>query len=111
MKDNTAVVKGLLMQALSNTPDDFSLREAKVHIRRALGVVEDVEVKRSSREEARLARKNLAVSPAANVNSLLNVVENEIQKEKDKLKQIKDRSKAHGLIDREDQNGTEYVMG
>ena len=111
MKDNTNVVKGLLTQALVNTPDDFSLQEVKAHIRRALSIVEGVEARRSNREEARLARKGAAASSKAELNSVLSVVESEIQKERDKLRQIRDRSRSGSMADREDQNGTDYVMG
>lgn len=111
MKNNTGIVKSLLNQALHNTPDDFSLQEVKAYIRKALNIVENVESKRSVREESRLARKNAVSTQGADLTSVLNVVENEIKKEKDRLQQLKERKNAPRINDQEDQNGLDYVMG
>ena len=111
MKNNTDIVKSLLSQALHNTPDDFSLQEVKTFIRKALSIVESVESKRSVREENRIARKNVVKNQGADLASVLNVVENEIKKEKDRLQQLKERKNAPKMNDQDDQNGLDYVMG
>lgn len=112
MKNNTGIVKSLLNQALHNTPDDFSLQEAKAYIRKALSIVENVENKRSVREDNKIARKTAVNSiTATDFNSVLNVVENEIKKEKDRLQQLKEKKNAPKINDQDDQNGLDYVMG
>jgi hypothetical protein len=112
VKNNTSVVKSLLNQALQNTSDDFSLQEAKAHIRRALGAIESVEQKRNVREQHRIERKNKEIkNPATNVNFVLNVIEKELAIEKAKLEEIKSRRNAPKIKDQDDENGMEYVMG
>jgi len=112
MKNNTGIVKSLLNQALHNTPDDFSLQEVKAYIRKALSIVESVENKRTVRQENKIARKTASnPMPVVDLGSVLNVVENEIKKEKDRLQQLKERKNAPKINDQDDQTGLDYVMG
>lgn len=110
MKSNTQQIKLLLNQALSNAPNDFSLQEVKIHIRKALMIIENVENKRTIREEKRVQRK-MEVSTTSELNSVLNIIEKEMNAEKIKLEQIKSKKNAAKIADQEDQNGLEYVMG
>ena len=110
MKNNTDVVKSLLNQALVNTPDDFALNDVKIFIRKALGIVEGVESKRSLREQKRVERKQLQISPTQ-LPSVLDAIENELKNEKMKLEEIKKKRSSVSLSDQDDQNGLEYVMG
>ena len=50
MKNNTTDTKRLIQQAINNMPDDFTLSEARFHLRAALSHVESVETKRNRRE-------------------------------------------------------------
>lgn len=111
MKSNTQQIKSLLNQALSNAPNDFSLQEVKVHIRRALMIIESVENKREFREEKRVQRKLTGSATGTDLNSVLNIIEKEMNAEKIKLEQIKSKKNAAKIADQEDQNGLDYVMG
>ena len=50
MKTNTTDAKRLIQQALSSMPEDFTLSEARYHLKAALSHVEHVEQKRQKRD-------------------------------------------------------------
>lgn len=50
MKTNTTDAKRLIQQALSSMPEDFTLSEARYHLKAALSHVEHVEQKRQRRD-------------------------------------------------------------
>lgn len=110
MKNNTDHFKMLLNQALSQAPNDFALQEAKGFIKKAIASIENVESKRVVREQKRIERKNLQTT-GADLTSVLNAIEKEMSVEKMKLEQIKSRKNAIKIVDQDDQNGLEYVMG
>lgn len=90
MKSNTDDLKSNLRRALVSAPDDFSLREVRSVIVRALEMVEEVErrrVKRSDAAESRAARNIFIPRP----QSSFNAIERELETERAKLEEIKSR--------------------
>lgn len=92
MKDNTGQLKNYLLQALAHSPDDFSLVEAKKLIMKAIDLVEDVEKKRSIRENNYQKRKQLSnIKYNSNAMELLN---KELDMAKAQLAEIENRKTA-----------------
>ena len=90
MKNNTENLKNHLFQALANSPEDFNLQEVKRLIVKAIDLVEDVEKKRSIREDNHQKRKLNAEIKKYNA-SAIGLIDQELQNEKAKLEQIKNR--------------------
>lgn len=88
MKENTEVVKNILQQALYKIPQDFSLIDAKQHIRLALIKIEEVEKKRNVRQTNKEKRKNKE-KISYNQNSI-QIIEKMIEEEKNKINKFKD---------------------
>jgi hypothetical protein len=91
MKNNTENLKNHLMQALADSPNDFNLQEVKRLIVRAIDLVEDVEKKRNIREMSHEKRKNTFVVKKSDYFKALNAIDHELNAEKTKLEQIKNR--------------------
>lgn len=107
MKNNTGLSKAHLSEAIKNMPDDFALSTARFHLKEALREIEKVEHKRSKRENvaplpniasvptprvaaqrtAAFARQAVPQHPAnmTNVRSLLSLIDEMIDKEKENL--------------------------
>lgn len=109
MKNNTNKLKTYLNQAFQAIPNDFALTEVKSLLFRAIQVVEVLEQKRSGREEDKNKRKQKLPLFSANPLNSLKVIENELAAEKNKLKDVKNRSNQLKLNDEE--NGLENVFG
>lgn len=92
MKNNTENAKELLQKALSQTPQDNSLSEVRYHIRAALGKLEHVEKKRNRREINAKHREEVKISTTSS-NRIIQVIDEMIAAEIDKLTEIKQRKK------------------
>lgn len=99
MKSNTEALKNSLRQALLNAPDDFALNDVKSLIVRALDVVESVEKKRAIREVNQEKRKSEASVKKYDYFNTLKAIENEINSEKTKLEEIKNKRNSKKLLD------------
>lgn len=99
MKSNTEALKNSLRQALLNAPDDFALNDVKSLIVRALDVVESVEKKRAIREVNQEKRKMEVATKNGGYFNTLKAIENEINSEKTKLEEIKNKRNSKKLLD------------
>lgn len=91
MKNNTEDLKNHLMKALAYSPNDFNLQEVKRLIVKAIDLVEDVEKKRNIREVNHEKKKNTFVVKKSDYFGALNAIDKELNAEKTKLEQIKNR--------------------
>lgn len=98
MKNNTVALKNFLRQALINSPDDFALNEVKSLIVRALDVIESVEKKRSIRESNQQKRKSELTAKKFDYIKSLKAIESEINSEKNKIDEIKNKKNANKFI-------------
>jgi hypothetical protein len=111
MKQNTADLKLYLKKALISSPDDFNLQEVKVFISKALDIVEQVEKKRNLREQQKLNRQNPQKLIVSNSQNSLEAIEKELNTEKQKLEEIKNRRTRSKPSNNDYSNGLDYVFG
>jgi hypothetical protein len=107
MKNNTEALKNSLRQALLNAPDDFALNDAKSLIVRALNVVESLEKKRSIRESNQEKRKLELSVKKYDYSNTLKAIDKEINSEKTKLEEIKNKRNSKKLLDSPDEESGE----
>jgi len=102
MKTNTTDAKRLIQQALSSMPEDFTLSEARYHLKAALSHVEHVEQKRNRREiqqrqnevQARFnSMGQLPGNPAA-LKESLKAIDDMIAQEQKKLEELQAKRQA-----------------
>ena len=99
MKNNTEETKVALKKALHQIPQDNSLSEVRYHIRVALDKLENVEKKRARRElnfERRIEQKK-SINPLQSIKT----IDEEIAKEKYKIKEIQSKRMKGGQDDDE----------
>jgi hypothetical protein len=103
MKNNTEKVKNLLHQALLNTPDDFALSEVRSSIRFAMRKIEEVETKRSKREQIQKTDEiqRLNVGNGIDYRQALDAIDEMIDAERTKIKNIRERrnNRSNGFDD------------
>jgi hypothetical protein len=97
MKNNTQKLKELLVQALQNVPNDFSLSEVRAQIRSTILKVEQVEQKRAKREQQQVTNQWPVVAgqvqnPFA-VKQAIDAIDEMISSEKKKIEEINTRRK------------------
>lgn len=94
MKNNTDETKSSLQKALQQIPQDHTLSEVRYHIRAAIEKIESVE-KRRNRREVNLERRELAKiqnnSNGFDPFRAIYAIDEEIAKEKSKIKDIQKR--------------------
>jgi len=96
MKTNTTDAKRLIQQAISTMPDDFTLSEARYHLKAALSHVENVEQKRQRREvtqrqnemNAQFKKMGTLQGPAIDLKESLKAIDDMIASEQKKLDEI-----------------------
>ena len=94
MKNDIENLRNDLFQAVANSPEDFNLQEVKRLIVKAIDLVEDVEKKRSIREDNHQKRKVNAEIKKYNA-SAIGLIDQELQNEKAKFEQIKKEALTH----------------
>ena len=94
MKHNTSEAKNAIQKALISLPDDFALSEVKHYLVAAINKIDQVENKRAKRQVKQEQRKHIAnKSSVFDVRKAVEAIDEEIEKEKSKLDQIKMRMK------------------
>ena len=102
MKQNTTDAKRLIQQALNSMPEDFTLSEARYHLKAALSHVDVVENKRQKREiqqrqnevQARFNNMgNLQGNPVA-LRESLKAIDDMIAQEQKKLDDLQAKRQA-----------------
>lgn len=112
MKNNTQETKLLLQKALANTPQDNALTEVRYFIRSALSKLENVERKREKREivaEKRAIAINNLNSNQYDAFHALRAIDEEINKERIKIEQI--RQKRIMPDEKDDNDEFQTVLG
>lgn len=94
MKANTTDAKRLIQQAISSMPADFTLSEARYHLKAALGHVEHVEKKRVARDvtqkqnEVNARFSQMGQVQGVDLKESLKTIDDLIAKEQKKLDEI-----------------------
>lgn len=109
MKKNTYATKLLLQKALISVPEDFALIEVKNSIKNALSKLEHVESKREKREEKREKRESNTGQLFLNPTLALKFIEQEIEKTKANLQEIKSRKTNN--LDQDSDDGLQSLLG
>lgn len=101
MKNNTSDLKICLQHALRVAPNDFALDEVRGLLSRAIHLVENVEKKRNSRQQNKLKREQ-KIQSVQNPWNVLQNIENELNNEKRKLEEMKNKKSVLDLPDNEE---------
>ena len=113
MKNNTDTIKRLLAQAMSSWPDDFTLSEAKSHLKLCLRKIEQVEARRNKRGSAEKTQAekwwgNLAgnIQNPLNIQQTLDAIDGMMAEEQRKLDEIAARKKNRPAIQEDEPDST-----
>ncbi len=106
MKKNTTDAKRLIEQAISSMPEDFTLSEARHHLKAALSHIQHVEQKRERREvtqkqnEINTRIKSMGNIPAGAVDlrENLKTIDDLIAVEQKKLDELVAKRQSRGVV-------------
>jgi hypothetical protein len=111
MKNNTQEAKSLLLKALSHTPNDNALSEVRHYIRIAMSKLEHLEKKRERREVVAEKRESKAVNYGYDPLRMIQAIDEEIFKEKNRLNEIQRRRNLPKEEEKGDEDEFSTVFG